>query len=204
MIKKLLDLKDRILETGLDIGSKLTEEVFSRTTRLLEQWGPVLWDRVSSLVPEETVEVRETEISIQKPDTSEVKLEPPEEEESVDDEEIPLNAPPEEDSFDLIPSLEKIPYSKLKNAFSRDQMLKILYAMARSEQEWLSPREISDHCEVYQFSVLPGNVRKALHNKGLENKLISSRLRKNGKRNAKEYRMTEAGIAYLRENLLSK
>ncbi|MBU1219946.1 hypothetical protein KKF34_07910 [Myxococcota bacterium] len=197
MINRIHDLKNKLIETGIDLTTRVTEVVFDQTTRFLEQWGPVIWEKISRYIPDETITDEPTELepvteapapSVEVTESKEVQPEP----EVV----TPSNS-------ELLVKIEKLPFAKLKTAFAKDQMLKIIYSMARTEKEWLTPREISELCKSFQFEVLPGNVRKALQNKGITSGLVESRPVPDGKNNAKEYHMTPVGFDYLVENLLS-
>lgn len=189
MFSKFKELKDQILESSLTVGGQIADKVITKTNEIIETWGPVMWEQVSKItnkpepetIPEEPVELPVKEPVVAAPEPA------------------PAVEPVEE--ADLGDKLESISVTTLKKRFNRNQILKVLYIMLRSRQEWLSPKEIADFSINYKFKVLPGNVRKAINAKGIEDGLVVPRMRQNGRKNAKEYKVTSAGKAFVAESL---
>ncbi|MBU1238478.1 hypothetical protein KKF84_06470 [Myxococcota bacterium] len=204
MFSKLKELKDQVLESSLTIGGHVADKLITKTNELIETWGPVLWEQVGrftkaddSTSAPESMPVEEAPVT---PAVESVAVEAP----SVAVAKPAKSKAPAKDtkiSADLPGSLENISVAALRKHFNRNQVLKVLYIMLRSRQEWLSPAEISEFSNTFKFKVLPGNVRKALNAKGIELGYVLPRMRSNGRKNAKEYKVTAAGKSFVAKEL---
>jgi uncharacterized membrane protein len=196
------ELKNQIAESTLTIVGEIADKTITKFNEIAEEYGPLVWEQVAKFtgsgdltqappIPSdvENAEVTKTEEPIAD-EIVETSIE-----EEVTEEALLLT---EEEIAD---KLENISYNKLKKVFSRNQILKIVYIMLRSRQQWLSPKEISDLSIEYKFKVLPGNVRKALSAKGLSMNLVLPQMRAGGRRNAKEYKVTETGRQFIQDQL---
>jgi hypothetical protein len=185
MLEKIFEIKEKVVESSIAIGEQVTELVITKSTEMIEKYGPAVLEKVeivsafyhSKMGQDQNEEAPEVDVSVS---------------------EEPVIVEPEPTFAE---KLETIKYSELKKKFTKNQILKIVYIMEKSPLEWYSPREISEASEVLEFKVLPGNVRKALQYKGLKLGYITHRHRAGGRKNAKEYKVTDKGIEFITEQL---
>ena len=85
-----------------------------------------------------------------------------------------------------------------KSPGRNSQVLRLLDILSRDTESWMTAVELSAATAEQGSRILPGNVRKAIRLRA--EGLIESRTRPGSKRGATEYRITEKGLAYLKEH----